>query len=194
MRSAAYTLSREATRTMSLMSLKEGMLRNKKYRRLINSFANNQLFKIPFNKYKEEVMTLHTARTVRTLIKYTVGGSDKLADQIIKANLIDQGQRSRLVEIMMHCHRASNAIADAVKVFKTYALIKYDAQLRSFKTKDERTGALDAILCDMLEYKAEAESLYALCEIVVKDIDAAGFSLKRTIDALSLSTARERRI
>jgi hypothetical protein len=46
----------------------------------------------------------------------------------------------------------------------------------------------------MSDYLSDCELVINLTAIVIKDIDAAGYSFKRTIDALSLTSSPERKI
>jgi hypothetical protein len=189
-----YTLSKTERGNMSLQALQLKVQKNKKYRTLMETFKNNRLFNLKLDKLQEEILTLHTARQVKNLINFTQDGSSKLIDQVVKANIIDQGQRSRLTEIMLGCKRASCAVEDSIKIFKDYALIKWDAELRAFKTKGERENAIKICLHDMLEYQAAADTVFELSKLVVNDIDQAGFALKRIIDAVSLHHTPERRL
>jgi hypothetical protein len=179
---------------LTLSELREKVHRNKKYKNLLETFQTSKLYNIPLESYKEEVLTLHSARSVRTLNKFREDDSAGLVDGVIKAHLIDQGQRSRLTEILIQCTRASAALSEALRVFKDYSVVHYDPYLNKIKTKGERTHFLDTCLSDMYTYITDCELTINLCRLVIADIDAAGWSLTRTINALGLSHAPERRI
>jgi hypothetical protein len=179
---------------LTLEQVQEKIGRNKKYKALIESFNTNKLYAINLDEYKAEILALHQARSVRTLIKFCEDRESKLVDEVIRANIIDQGQRSRLTEILIHCTRASVALNEALKVFKEYALVRYDPYLNKIRTKGERSSFLDTCLADMFTYISDADLVITLANLVIKDIDAAGFALKRIIDALSLSQSKERKI
>jgi hypothetical protein len=179
---------------LTLETLRDKILRNKKYKRLLESFQTNKLYNIPLDKYKEEILTLHQSRSVRTMIRFCEDSTSKLVDEIIKANIQDQSQRSRMSEIHLHCIRASSALTEAIKAFREYALIHYDPYLRRIKTKGERSTFIDTCLSDMSDYLSDCELVINLTAIVIKDIDAAGWSYERTIKALSLSQTPERKV
>jgi hypothetical protein len=178
--------------TLEQVQVKIG--KNKKLKQLVESFQTNKLYAINLEEYKAEILALHQSRSIRTLIKFCEDREAKLVDEVIRANLIDQGQRSRLTEILIHCTRASVALSEALKVFKQYCLVRYDPYLKTIKTKGEREGFLDTCLDSMYTYISDAELVINLARLVLADIDQGGFALKRMIDALSLTQARERRI
>ena len=120
---------------LTLTELQDKIHRNKKFKRLLETFQTHKLYKINLEALKEEILTLHQSRSVRTLVKFKQDRESKMVDEVITANLIDQGQRSRLTEILMQCTRASCALSEALRVFKDYALIYYDLHLGRIKTK-----------------------------------------------------------
>lgn len=190
----SYVVERGWCRQMSLKALQESVNKNKKYKKLLEIFRDSKLYQIPLEKLKEEVLANHSSRSVRTLIKYTDDTTTSMIDQVIKANLTDQGMRSRLVEIMLQCKRSSASLEKAILLFKTYAMVKYDSKLKSFRTKGERASALDACLADLYDFISEADLVYSMSELVIKDIDASGFALQRTITALQMHHKPERHI
>jgi hypothetical protein len=179
---------------MGMNMLQEKLKKNIKYRKLMEIFRDSKLYQIPLEKLKEEVMTNHSSRSIRHLIKYTDDTTVKLVDQVIKANITDQGMRSRLVEIMLQCKRSSSSLRKSIRLFKTYAMVRYDPYLKKFRTKQERASALDVCLAELYDFIDEADLVYDMSELVVKDIDAGGFSLQRTIAALNISFSKERNI
>jgi hypothetical protein len=139
-------------------------------------------------------MALHQSRNIRTLVNFREDKTSKFVDEVIHSNLIDQGQRSRLAEILIQCTRASCALSDALKLFKEYAIIRYDPYLNKIKTKGERSSFIDVCLSEMTEYINDCELVINLAKIVINDIDQAGWTLTRTINALSLTQVTERKI
>jgi hypothetical protein len=95
---------------------------------------------------------------------------------------------------MLQCKRVSASLADAISAFKTYAMLHFDSELRVFKTKGEREGAIEDCLSDLLAYKTAADIVYELAVIVVTDIDKAGFSLSRTLEAVAIHSTPERKL
>lgn len=179
---------------LTLEQLQDKVQRNKKYKNLLESFQTSKIYNINLSEYKDEILALHQSRSVRTLINVKRDREAKMIDEVITANLIDQGQRSRLTEILMHCTRASIALSEALKVFKDYAYIRYDPYLNKIKTKGERSSFLDVCLSDMQTYISDCELVISLCKIVISDVDQAGWALTRVINALSLTQTPERRI
>ena len=179
---------------LTLDELQQKICKNKKYRQLIEAFQTNKLYNIPLENYKEEILALHQVRQVRTLIKFCDDSSLNMVDGIIRSNMQDQGQRSRLAEIHLQCIRASSALSDAIKVFKDYALVRYDSYLSKIRTKGERSIFIDTCLADMQVYLSNCDLVINLTKIVIDDIDKAGWSIERTIKALSLTQVTERKV
>lgn len=179
---------------LTLEDLQRKIQRNKKYKRMLEAFQTHKLYNIPLKRYTQEVETIHISRNTRTLINFCDNGSARLVDELIRANLQDQGNRSRLTEIHIQCVRASAALTESLKKFKDYALLKYEPYLRKIKTKGERASFLDTVLEDFYTYIYECELVINLASIVIKDIDQTGWSLERTIKALSLNYTPERKL
>jgi hypothetical protein len=180
---------------LTLEELQVKIQKGKKYKQLLEAFQTNRLYNINLDEYKEEITALHRARSIRTLINFC---NDKAAtsmvDEVIRANLTDQAQRGRLTEILLTCVRASNALNEAISVFKDFALIRYDSYLTKIKTKGERATFLDTLLSDMQTYSADCELVINLAKLVIADIDQGGWALSRTIEALKITNAPEKRI
>jgi len=189
----AFTISQSRSREMSLDALQERIKKNKQYKQLLESFKTQKIFKVPLEKFKDEIFDAHSTRNVRVLVKHA-DDNTRIVDQLVKANLVDQGVRSRLTEIMMTCRRGSAALQEAIKNYKNYASLRFERHLKSFKTKSERMSALDICLDDLNAFIFEAEHVYNLAELVVKDIDQAGFTLKRTQEVVAMHHAPERKM
>jgi len=179
---------------LTLEEIHAKIKKNKKYRALMESFQDSELYRIPLEKYKSEILTLHQAREVRTLYKFCQDESLSMIDGIIRCNLQDQSYRSRMAEIHIQCVRARSALSDSVKLFKDYAIIRYDSYLSKIRTKGERSTFIDVILQDMQQYIDDCDMVIELAAIAIKDIDNAGWALSRTVDALKLTQSPERKI
>ena len=179
---------------LTLEQLQDKIQRNKRFKRLIESFQSNRLYQIPLDKMKDEIMTLHQTREVRTLYKFRNDNTTSMVDGMIMANLQDQSHRSRLAEIHLQCVRASSALTDSIKLFKDYAIVHYSVQLRGIKTKGERSDFIDTVLSDMYAYISDCDLVINLTAIVIKDIDNAGWALSRLQEALKLTISPERKI
>lgn len=139
---------------------------------------------------QDEILNLHSCRPVRSL----KAGDSKLIDKVIRANIEDQGSRSRLTEIMIQCSRVAQSIDNAIDAFRDHCILTYPKSLGQFKTKGERENAIYASLREFRAYVDELMTIHSMAELVVKDIDQAGFSLKRTVDAMSLHFSPERKL
>jgi anaerobic ribonucleoside-triphosphate reductase len=161
--------------------------RDDRVRRLARSFDSLPYFQLPFNDLQEEVEQIHEMRRVRNLKLKT----SNFVDDIIQANVQDQSNRSRLVEIMMKSRTSQRKLEQALDPLVEHILIEYAAQLKTVRTKEERKQYINTALAKFYKHIYKAEALYEQAELVVLDIDKAGYSLKLTVEALKISSQKE---
>lgn len=166
------------------------MKRDSRYKRLKESFDSLPAFQVPVAKLADEVETLHNLREIRRLNTEDPG----FVDHLIKANTNDQSVRGRLTAIMMTCVRSSMELEKAVKTLRHHLLVTFTEELKSFRTKEERVQVVDMALTPFTKYLSSLDMLKESAQLVVIDIDKGNWSLRTTIEALKLHTARERNI
>ena len=172
---------------VSVKSVLTTLRSDKRYKRLLESFDTSPAFRIPKESLAEEIKVIHELREIRRLNTNDAA----FVDKVIKANTHDQAQRSRLVEIIVVCTRISNKLTEAIEALKQHYMLEYVDHLRQFRTKEERNLVLNMALRKFIRFVNEVESLKEMANIVVLDIDKAAWSLKNTIEALKISSARE---
>lgn len=176
--------------TRDLSGILKAMRKDKKYKRLKESFDTVPLYQMPIEKLANEIETLHKMRLIRILNVEDA----KFVDNIIKANTQDQSVRGRLTEIMMMGVRVSVKLNRALETLRFHLLITFTDELKSYRTKEERVQIVNMVLAPFERYIADVTMLRESATLCVKDIDQGNFSLDKTLRSLEMHTARERRV
>lgn len=161
--------------------------RDSRYKRLLETFETASIYNIPREKLIEELKTIHSLREVRRL---NIRDPDYV-DNLLNANAHDQAQRSRCTEMLMSCVHVTEQLARGIKALESHLLLEYSDQLRQFRTKEERLQVLSIALRKFSSYLDNIKVLHALTELVIADIDKAGWSMRASIDALKITRNRE---
>lgn len=168
--------------------LKEKLRKDSRVRRLAKAFDELPLYRIPVKDLLKEVETIHKTRSVR----YLSTNNPKFLEKIVDASVHDQSQRSRLTEISAQCMVAKASLEDALDPMREYLLIAYASDLTFLRTKDERRAFIDMALSTFNRFLNRITTLSNVCELIVKDIDKAAFSLRLQLDSFKIHGAPER--
>ncbi len=166
------------------------MRKDKRYKRLLETFNTASLYNIPREKLIAEAKQIHELREVRRL---NVRDADYV-DNLLNANARDQSSRSRLTEILISCVHVTEQLKRAIDALKDHLFIEYSAHLKSFRTKEERQQVMNIALRKFVKYVEDIRILHQLCEIVIGDIDKAGWSMRAAIEALKITRNREQNL
>jgi len=130
----------------------------------------------------KEVMGLHASRLSRSL-----SGSKRYSPQtLIDANLKDLANRARMVEIRVKNDKQLSHLREAMAAMKRHIRTEYAEDLREFSTEGQRTAFTDRVLKSANEFLAEGESLLSTIDMLIKDVDQAGFSMRNNVELLKL--------
>lgn len=139
----------------------------------------------------KEIEALHLGRKSRNLVVKRLTGH-----KIAEVSLQDQSYRSRLVEIMMVATKqyqmlsaAYDAAVDRIGMDMNSSLL--DRGLRSI---GDRTTFVKSRLQFASQRLCEINLVIELAQMVIADIDAGGWSLKRTFESLQISSVPERHL
>lgn len=158
-----------------------------RYIRLKELFDTLPVYSMPVEQYQKDIDMYHKTRPVRNLNPT----SGNFVDKLIHANIEDQGTRSRVVAIVMECIRAITTLEAAIDRFKDYVLVAYSEELKVVRTKEERLMIIKAVLSVFTKYVDSVKTLKECCEVLIKDIDQAAWSLKLTVQAYEIHSKRE---
>lgn len=170
-----------------LKAILNSMRADIKYKRLRQSFEQLPIYQIAVDTMLEEISVLHKMREIRRL-----NPSDpRFVDQLIRANTTDQSQRGRLTEILMTCIRAIQSLTRACNALKQHLLTTHSQELRSFRTKEERSNVIDLVLAPFMRYVHKVQLLADTAKLVIDDITSGSWSLKLSVQALQIERTRE---
>lgn len=175
-----------------MLLAKRTILKDEKYKRFKRNFDQADHFNLPIKELEDELLFIHNTRPIRTLkdLRQTPG----YVDHVIHATVVDQANRSRLVELTIACVNAERRLTDGLTALTDYLYIEYATELSKWRTKDERKVFLHTVLRPFYKYLDQVHSLRAKIELVISDIDKAGYTIKNTLQALELVTKPQRNI
>ena len=168
-------------------ALTKSLRKDARYQRMKESFQTLPLFNMPVVQYHKDLDLYHKSRPIRNLNPT----SGKIIDQIVRASVDDQAFRSRIVAIMMECVRSSTTLQNAIDAYRDYVLVHYAEELKSLRTKEERMMVIKIATASFSKYVSKVQTLRDCCDLVVKDIDQAAWSLKLTVQTLEIHAKRE---
>ncbi len=175
--------------TSSVKRIIKGDARYKKFK---EAFESSGYYALDVIELEKEILFLHETRVIRKMRDFR--GSPNYVDNVIEAVMMDQSIRSRLTEILVACITVESRLKDGLKKLTDYISVEYSTELSKWRTKDERKTFVETILRNPYSYREKVEVLRMKIEIIVTDIDKAGFALKNTIQALELVVKPEKRI
>jgi hypothetical protein len=143
-----------------------------------------------FEKYIEEIQRMHKTRSIRVLGATAAPTGKKIADAAMR----DQSVRSRCVEICMEITRNRNQLAIAMNTVSTYVNAEYGSLLadNGVRAVTERRSIVESLFGPAQRTLDELDTITEIADLVIKDVDQASWSIKSTVTALEVATARER--
>lgn len=134
-------------------------------------------------KVLREAEHLHLERKSRKLYKVVMAPTP-----LYTADMQDLSTRARLVELKTGIMRMIGVINAAVKSVKTHVSTKYQTELREYgSTIAERNRIIDRVVSDAVQSSSDMASVVDILDVYIKDLDQAGYALRRAIDALKLA-------
>lgn len=150
----------------------------KSYRRMLRTNATD--IAAMYDKLTE----VHKTRGVRSM-KTSAGPKT-----IGKVSLQDQQFRSELVGIRVELGREYANVEMAQQTCKDHISYMYREQLVG-KTQEDRNREIRRYLARSEKRLSELGTLIEMFDMVIMDIDQAGWALRRTTDALSITNKGE---
>lgn len=160
---------------------------DRRVQRLFTMFDELPLYKLPIKQLKEEIETIHSARSVRFLNQH----DPRFIEKIIDASLDDTAKRSRLVEITVQCFKSGNSMNEALDKMRRYLISTYADDIYFARTKEERSNIVDMVLAPLARFVAHTQAISKMADQVIADIDKAGYSLKLIVEAYKIHYGRK---
>lgn len=166
-----------------LERIKRKVNKDKKLTKLNERFDSHPSYNLPVRELYEEIENLHMTRKTRQLKR----NSDSFTQDLMDGMLQDQSVRSRLTEIIMTCLSVTKSLRETLDNLSGYISVEYADELSILRTKAERTNFVDKhILATYYKYVRRVEKLRESAELVIVDIDKAGFNYKGLIEAAKM--------
>ena len=170
-----------------LLLLKRSIKKDPRIKRLSLSFEELPMYNIPLKDNYEEVEQMHKVRKTRYLDR----ASTTFVQDIMEGMLDDAAKRARLSEILMGCSNTLRALNSTLDSLEGYLLIEYASKLRRISTKGERTSFIRHHVFDKYrKYSERVERVKYACEVVMSDIDKAGYTYTNIIKTVQLAAGR----
>ena len=167
-------------------AIRDKLRADKRSSRLRTLFTELPLYQLPIDAHIKEIEQIHKTRGIRVLTQ----SSPRFIEAVVDASLLDQANRSRLVEISMGCYKAENTLTEALDLLRTHLLMTYAVDLAFVRTKDERNQIVNMALAPFMKFVSRAAQCRELANMVIKDIDQGAYSLQRLIAAFNLKAGR----
>lgn len=169
-------------------TLRRTLRKDDKWARYVAVYRTS--YRPEFDKFIDEIQTLHRTRSTRILGAQSAPSGKKIADAAMR----DQSTRSRCVEICMEVVRQRNHLAIVMNTVQSYILTEYgkllyDLGFRSNKAKEEAVLSLFGAGRRKTE---ELDTIVEIANMVINDVDQASWAIKSTVAALEVATAREK--
>ncbi len=159
--------------------------KDKRVRSLLKALHNGS-YHLDLDGLEREIDSLHLTRQVRKLKTEEILMS--FQRKFVDAALQNQAYRSRLVEIKVKCFRMSAKLEEHISVVRSHLGITYPNALSKYKTVSERRAAINSVLEEPMTFLTKLELKDKEIEVLVKDLDAAAWSLKSIMDAMNLTS------
>ena len=174
------------TDTSALGRLKRALKRDKVWHRFVE--ISKGAYRPEFSGFVVEMQKLHKTRTVRQLATAMPTGK-----RIGEAAMVDQSVRSRCTEICMDIMASSSYLSMSIDNMRRYILANYDEILvdaGATRITEKRT-IVDGLFNTANSRLQQLYDILDVADLVIKDIDQAGWALARTTTALEIAVKRE---
>jgi hypothetical protein len=173
--------------TGAFLSRVERNKRLKKLRRTLQSGA----FAIDTTKFIKEVQSLHAARSFRNAEGKTILQDSQRV--LVNGAAENNATRGRATEIHLTCYRAKRLLLEAIESTTGYLETYYATPLANdYKTIGARKAAVKYVLEDFYKLDFRLDTVIAMVDMLVKDVDKSQWVISNTTDVLALMIAREK--
>lgn len=161
------------------MSFSSEIKSDSRYKKLLHILETARS-RIDVERDRTEIAAMHSGLLVRQLYGKNVFSTKK----VLLATAQLQANRSRLVEIRSRATEHISYLHQGCTAFKRYCLANYE--FSGYRTKEQREALLDKPLRPVLDFIAEVDTLIDVLDMMIKDIDQAGHSIRHIVEVLKL--------
>lgn len=138
----------------------------------------------------KEITSLHTTRGLSSTKRRDFFKDNS---RVIDASLDEISKRSRLTTLKLSCLKIKSDVEIANSNLRKYLLSKYAPKLKSsgHTTQTAQRAYVEQEMKESLSFVKSLDMVMDMCDIVINDIDQAGWGLKR-IQASLEQASRDR--
>ncbi len=174
---------------MAKLSAHAAISGDKKLRKFLKR-CKQGAFTLDTKKMMFDIGNMHRTRLARNLKTKTV--IQKFQVSFIDADLQNIAYRARIVEIKMNCFEVLSQLDQYISLLKKHLKATYAENMKvGYGTQADRDALIDSFLEPGLMSKKKLEATMSYADLVILDIDQAGFALKRIITVMQI--AQEKR-
>lgn len=154
--------------------------------RVVRGLKSLKQSELDLDGLTKELMGLHSSRSLRALSRKKILASS--ATILIDSTLQEAAFRSRAVEIQANVLYQSMKKDEIFTTLRKYILSRYKKSLekKGFKSLTSQRDYVSAMIFDKyLTESRQMENLLKIAELVIGDIDASGWGLKRIEEVLT---------
>ena len=166
--------------------LKERLTTNETWKKFRSQMKT--LWQSEFITQIDEIKTAHLSRTVRSL-----NTGMPTARRVAEAAAQDQAVRSRCVEIVINAVVVRNQMQMGISTIQKYLETHYFDTLKAFGVSgvNDRKAIISSLLSPYQQRFDRVCTLIEVADIVINDLEAAGWAVKHMVEALTVATKRE---
>ena len=148
------------------------------YRRVFNTVQ--ETLDIP--KLTKEAVFLHANRKARKLYEHKASAM-KVSDVLLQ----EMSHRSRLVELKIGVIANQELLESTISRTKKHLTTEFESELKGMSTTvSGRSAVLASIFAAAQDYLNQVAALNTQLDVLIKDVDAAGFTLTNVRELLKL--------
>lgn len=160
---------------------------NSSYKKF-NSQLESGKYNVNLVDYYKKVEGLHATRIVRRLtVKQIAADYQKY---LMEATLQNQQYRSDSVDYKKECFKVNSLLTWHTEELKGYLINKYPKSFKELGNENNRQAAWNVLFANAYSITSQNECFIEYVDMVIEDIDKAGWTLKNLTDVLNLNISR----
>lgn len=165
------------------MSISKTLKKDSRYIKAMNVLSELKA-DMDTKKVLDELFILHPSRGVSALRPNQIMESSVAT--LLKSTTQEIATRSRVTTVKMTALRSLLSIEEIVDPLRKYLLTKYSATLKEYgySTVSSQRAAVDSALKLFLDETRSLNYILKIADLVIEDVDSAGWGLKRISDTL----------
>jgi hypothetical protein len=164
--------ARKSEEEVDLPALLSAIRKDAKYK-LFKKIVETAESRMTIDKDTKEVLALHGSRTSRKLYTQKKYNPSSIMD----AAANDMQVRSRIVEIRIKASHHIETVEKAMEAIQDHVITEYHGEMRAYSNEAQRKALIRRVQRVANTLIIDGKSLLELCDVTVKDIDAASYHL-----------------